>query len=302
MAVKVPYTPKKQPVIEFIPFDGLKFKTEFWQHAEGSTYIGRILYVHGFAEDSKMYCEYFDILSDLGFDIFFFDQRGAGETSPEKDHGKTNESLVYKDLEFIIKKNLESMKQKDPKEKLILMGHSMGGGIVLNYAVKGKYRDQIRAIVATGPMVLLHPSTAPNFLLKTFSNLAYKLAPNFRLDAGLNINYVTSNEKWQKYIAGHTKKFWITSNLFHGMLHRGENLTKPEYVSSFDPDIPVLVFHGTNDQINWLDGTKKFIDLLHDNVDKEFVPIKNARHSLAVEVDPLRDQVIDKIVDYFKTH
>lgn len=298
--MELPYTPKKQPVVEFIPFDGLKFKTVTWKAPDSVEYRGRIIYVHGFAESSTIYTEFFDRLSELGFDIFFFDQRGAGETSPEKDHGKTNDSLVFKDLDFMLKKNLDLSRNSD--QRFILMGHLMGGGIALNYAIKGTYKEYIKTIIVTGPEVLLHPSTSPNFLLKGFASFANKCLPNFRIDAGLNFDYITSNEEYTKYLKANIKKFWITSPLFYGMLTRGEALTKPEFASKFDPNISLLVFHGTEDHVNWIDGTKKFFSLLNDNVDKEFVPVEGARHSLAIEQEKYIKQILDKIVEFTSNH
>lgn len=298
--MELPYNASKQPIVDFIPFDGLKFKTVFWQAPESVPYKGRILWVHGFAESSTIYTEFFDKLSDLGFDIFFFDQRGAGETSPDEDHGKTNEQLVYKDLDFMIKKNLEISKRGD--KSLILMGHLMGGGIALNYGIKGTYKEVISSIIVSGPEVLLHPNTAPNFILKGFAGFAAKHLPNFRINAGLNYDYITSNEKYRDYIKSNVDKFWITGPLFHGMLTRGEALTKPEYTAKFDPNISVMVCHGTEDKINWLDGSKKFYDLLNDNVDKEFVPIEGARHNLASEKEEYIKQFLDKIVEFVDKH
>lgn len=296
MTTEPPYTPVNEPKIEYIPFDGLKFKTVFYQHPEDTEYKGRIVYVHGFAESSTIYVEYFDKLSRQGYDIFFFDQRGAGETSPESDHGKTNEEHVCKDTDFFVHYNLQQL--KGANEKLILMGHLMGGGIILNYGIKGKYKDNIRAIVACAPEVVLHPNTAPNFVLKSASNLLYKLSPDFRLDAGLNYDYITSNQKWIDYIKANTKKFMMSASLFHDMVFRGELLTKPEYASKFTPDIKLLIIHGTNDNVNWIEGSKKFFGLLNDNVDKEFYSVKDGRHSLFIENDDIFNEVFNKVLKF----
>lgn len=300
MSVALPYTPKIEPVVEYIPYDGLKFKTVFYEHPKDVEYKGRILWVHGFSEDSLIYTEFLDRLALLGFDAFFFDQRGAGETSPDSEQGRTNEFYTFDDLDFMIKKNLELNPYKDdPKfSKLILGGHSMGGGIVLNYGIRGKYKDNIRAIITTGPEVDVHPSTAPNFLLKGIASLSYKLMPNFRLDAGLNYDYISSNKKWIDYIKANKKKFWMSATLFHTMTVRGHALLKPEYVAKFNPNISLLLFHGTDDHINHFEASKKFFDLLNDNVDKEFVPVKNGRHSLFIETEDIVDSLLKKIVSF----
>lgn len=89
--------------------------------------------------------------------MFFFDQRGAGFTSPGKLKGLTDEFHTFDDLDYFLKKNIDEISSRENK-KLYLMGHSMGGGIALNYGIKGKYKDYLNGIAVTGPLILLHVS------------------------------------------------------------------------------------------------------------------------------------------------
>lgn len=124
---------------------------------DGKQLKGRIVWVHGFSEYSKIYVRWFDHLNQAGYEIFFYDQRGAGLTSPGKLKGITNEFHAFDDLDFFLKKNIDEIKKRENK-KLFLGGHSMGGGICLNYGVNGKYKDHLSGIAVTGPLVLLHVS------------------------------------------------------------------------------------------------------------------------------------------------
>lgn len=295
--VQIPYTAIGVPKVSYVEHNGANFKIVEWEHA--GEYKGQILYVHGFAEDSTIYTEFFDKLSQKGYNIYFFDQRGSGETSPGKQVGKTDEFHTFNDLDFMLKRLVDA--QTKP-EQLYLFGHSMGGGIILNYAIRGKYRDHIRAVVASAPMVTLHPNTQPNFIVRALSPVINRLAPNLKIDSKLNIDYVTSNKKWQQYIREHDQKLIGTSRLFFDMFARGEALTKPEYVSKFLPDIALLLLHGTDDSINHYDGSRKFYSLLSDNVDKEFVDVKEARHSLFIEKDEILIPLLDKILDFLSKH
>lgn len=116
----VPYTPIGKPKISKISHNGASFKVSQWDHA--GKYLGTILVVHGFAENSILYVEYLDRLSQKGFDITFFDQRGAGETSPGKAYGKTEEVYQMGDVDFF----LGELSKAKPNEKFFLLGHSMG--------------------------------------------------------------------------------------------------------------------------------------------------------------------------------
>lgn len=296
----VPYDPIGTPVEDFISFNKAKFKTVTWNAPETVKYRGRIIYVHGFAEHSSLYTEFFDKLSQQGYDIFFFDQRGAGETSRGSDVGNTDEKHTFQDLDFMIEHNLKLRKTED--EKFYLMGHLMGGGIVLNYAIKGKYKRYIKSIVACAPLVELHPDTKPSRLVWFFSPAIRVLAPNFTIDSQLRYDFITSNTKWKNYLMLHDKKFVGTAKQFYDMFTRGEALTKPSYVKSYDKNIPVLIVHGTDDRINDLRGSKKFINLLDSSVDKKFEQIEGGKHSLFMEREDIFNNVFSKVTGFLATH
>ncbi|CAI5757385.1 unnamed protein product [Candida verbasci] len=294
--VPIPYTPTNSPIEEWVEYNGANFKTVTWKVPSDKKYKGKIIYVHGFAENSKVYTEYFDNISLLGYEVFFFDQRGAGETSPGKLIGETNEKFVFDDLDFFIKRNLDA--RTNENEKFFLMGHSMGGGIVLNYGIRGKYLKNFKGIVACGPLIELHPKTKPNFLLRWALPQAAKFIPNFKFDSGLNYDFITSNERWKQYIMKHDQKLIGTFGQYDDMFKRGFELLKPEYVAKFDKDISVLIVHGTTDFINDSKGSEKFFNLLPNDVDKQFELIKEGRHSLFNENDELFKIVLKYVVDF----
>lgn len=301
MSSDIPYTPKGEPTIEFVEHNNAKFKTVTWKVPNEVTYKGKIIYVHGFAEQSNVYTEFFDNLSQNGYEVFFFDQRGAGETSPGKLIGQTNEFYVFDDLEFFIKRLLDLRVNKD--EKFYLMGHSMGGGIILNYGIRGKYKENIRGILACGPLIQLHPDTKPNFVLRAAMPYANYLLPNFIIDSKLNYDYITSNERWKNYIKGHDKLIG-TIRQFHDMFARGEDLLRPEYAAHFDKDIPVLVVHGDDDHINDIRASRKFVALFKDQQDnnKKLTEISKGRHSLFIENDEMFKEIFKIVIEFLDSN
>lgn len=298
--VPIPYTPKGTPVVDFLPFDGIKFKTVTWAADSDVPYKGKVIFVHGFAEYSTLYTHFFDKLSQEGYEIFFFDQRGAGETSPGAEVGKTDEYHVFNDLDFMIKTNLD--KRTNPAEKFVLMGHSMGGGICLNYGIRGKYKEHIRNIVTCGPLVTIHERSQPNIVLRTFAPVVSKLVPNWKIDTKLNYDFITSNEGWKKYIRLHDTKLVGTARQLCDMLNRGEALLKKDYAARFDPDIPLLLLHGTEDNINDFESSRKFFELLSDNVEKKFLPVEGGLHSLFIENEKIFKLVFAEVLDFLEKH
>lgn len=296
----IPYTPIGTPLTEKVKCNGLDFETVTWKVPQGVEYKGKIIYVHGFAEHCSLYTELFDKLSQKGYEAFFFDQRGSGETSPGKAVGVTDEYHTFKDLDFMINRALEN--RSDTKEKFFLGGHSMGGGIALNYAIKGTHRDDIRGIFVTGPLVTLHPNTEPNIIVMKLQGLINALVPKLKIDSKLKHEYITSHEGWIDYIKSNDGKLVGTVRQFNDMFVRGRKLLSPDYVSKYPSSIPLLLLHGTDDNINHIESSKKFIDLLPSNVDKDFVPIEKGRHSLFIENETIFADVLDRVLKFLDSH
>jgi acylglycerol lipase len=139
-----------------------------------------------------------DDLASQGYESFFFDQRGSGWTSPDKAKGLTDEFHTFDDLDFFIKMNIDEI---GPDMKLFMGGHSMGGGIALNYGITGQYKDRLSGIFVTGPLILLHPRTRPNRWLRSFSELVAKVWPTKKIDTELVKHYVTADEEWADFIS-----------------------------------------------------------------------------------------------------
>lgn len=298
--VPVPYTAVGEPVIETVPFDGLSFKTVTWKVPSTTEYKGKIIFVHGFFEHSTIYSEFFDKLSQAGYEVFFFDQRGAGATSPGKLVGKTDEHHTFNDLDFMIKRELDARENKD--EKFFLGGHLMGGGIVLNYAIHGKYRDSFRGVFCSGPLVTLHPKTQPNIVVRALLPVINALVPSLKIDSKINYDFITSNEGWKNYIRSHDTKLIGTVRQFNDMFQRGEKLLAKDHVKQFSPKIALLVLHGTDDYINNIEGTRLFFAVLPNEVDSELDEVSGGRHSLFLERDELASKVLAKVLAFLDAH
>lgn len=296
----IPYTPIGTPIEETVPYNGVTFKTVTWKVPPSTPHKGTIVYVHGFCERSILYTEFFDRLSQKGYEIFFFGQRGASETSPGKLMGKTDEFQTFDDLNFMIERVLAA--RLDNKEKLYLAGHSMGGPIAINYAIYGKFRDDIRGIFVSGPLIELHPKTKPNFIVMKLQPIINKILPSLKVDSKLDFDEITSNDGWKNYIQATEGKMIGTIRQFNDMFVRGWNLLDADHLKKFHSHIPLLVFHGEEDKINDIKGSEQFMKLLPKNVDAEFVSVPNARHSVFLEREEIIATVLEKVLDFLDGH
>lgn len=99
---------------------------------------GALVFIHGYIEHIGRYEDVHIAWATRGIAVFAFDQRGFGRTaldelrSQNSAYGKTGIPDRMLDVEWAIRVALEQF----PGVPLFLMGHSMGGGIVLGFATQ----------------------------------------------------------------------------------------------------------------------------------------------------------------------
>ncbi|ODV91288.1 hypothetical protein CANCADRAFT_26096 [Tortispora caseinolytica NRRL Y-17796] len=278
----------------WIESDGLPLYVRAWL-AENEKAV--VLRIHGFGETCDKYTVLAERFNAQGISVVSFDQRGAGHTAKSKsDIGLTGEQFVYKDLDVVLENTMET--HKCP---IFLMGHSMGGGIVLNYAVVGKHRNELAGIIASAPLITLSPETNPNFLLRAILPFLARLLPNYKQDTSLNINYVSHDkEAVASIIADPYCSTVCSARQMNDMINRGAKLLNPDFLSR-SADIPTFVFHGTEDKINWFNSSKKYVDLLPAK-DKTFLPVQGAYHDIDLETDEYRLPTEKATIDWILHH
>jgi pimeloyl-ACP methyl ester carboxylesterase len=115
---------------------GLRFHYRAWQPAAGATPgLPPVLLIHGLASAARIWDLTAPLLARRGSRVVALDQRGHGE-SDKPDHGYTFEEILADDHAVAAALGLE---------RPIVVGHSWGGGVVLNYAAV--YRQDVHAVV-----------------------------------------------------------------------------------------------------------------------------------------------------------
>jgi alpha-beta hydrolase superfamily lysophospholipase len=105
--------------------------------------------------------------------------RPRGHT-PSKEH-------LYNDIAH----HLEEAGKRYPGKPCFLYGHSLGGNLVINYALRRK--PEIAGVVATGPELEL--AFAPPPVKMTLAYIMDVLAPGLAMDSGLDVKGVLTNKR-----------------------------------------------------------------------------------------------------------
>ncbi len=142
---------------------------------------GTVIIVHGLGEHAFRYTLVAQRLNEAGFHVRAYDQYGHGESGGLRG-GLPSEMRLVDDLADIVDDTRRKMRAG---QKLILLGHSMGGLVVASFV-----RQQMRpvdGIVLSSPALHLGLSSLQKFLLSTLA----KIAPDFRLNNGLKLDQLS---------------------------------------------------------------------------------------------------------------
>lgn len=246
---------------------------------------GVVCIVHGFNEHSSRYAHVAERLAQAGYATLVFDHFGHGKTTGKRGHAPTYEAFLDS-----VKIVLDEAETRFPGVKKFLWGHSMGGGIVLNYLLKRQ--PNLAGAVATGPLLKLgfEPPAFKVFLAKLMVNIY----PAFTEKAELDSQAISRDkEEVRKYDADPFNHGKITAGTFLGMFSAG----KWNIAHAAELKHPLLLMHGTADRLTSPEGTKEFAA----NAPKNLVTLKlweGFYHELHNEPEPDRSEVVAYITNW----
>lgn len=272
--------------------DGIQLYTKTWKSAREPP-IATVVFSHGFGEHINRYNHVFDKFQLKNIEVYAFDQRGFGQTGKRnKKPGVTGGWKVAMDdvTEALIRKRRKGVPQ-------FLFGHSMGGGIVLNYACEGPERGNLAGIVASAPWILQSVQTKPAPPVLTIGSALSKVLPSLTIPVGVNAKYISRDpEEVQKYIDDPlihgTGSLRSLSELLQGtksvLKEKNKNIKGPIYIC-----------HGSDDPVTCPNASRQLFEKISakDKTYREWPGLYHEMHN-----DFERDQVIGEWIQWILDH
>jgi acylglycerol lipase len=240
-----------------------------------------ILMVHGIGEHIQRYAYWSDLFRKERIAFAGVDLPGHGRSD-----GRRGNIKSYRLLEEMINIMIDSCRRTFPGIPIYLYGHSLGGGIVLEYILRVKPR--IQGAIVTSPWLRL--AFEPPKLKVMLAAAMKNLLPGLIQPSGLNVTHISHDENViENYKADPLVHDKISLSLFNLAI----SAAKYSLEHAAELGIPTLIIHGSDDLINSPNGSREFAEK-SENV--QFRVWAGGYHELHNE--PFKDEVFRYIVNW----
>lgn len=207
---------------------------------------GLICLVHGFGEHSGRYAHVAAAMTAAGYAIIALDQRGHGRTSGKRGFTPSYDQSLQ-DIGVLIAEG----KRRFSELPTFLYGHSMGGGMVLNYTLR--YKPQLIGVIATSPWLRL--TKPPSAVVTGLARAISTFWKGFTV-TGQHENDILSRDPAvdEAHIADPLTHGSISAPLFFGAHHGGDWALA--HAAQFH--LPLLLMHGDADKLTSFQASQEF--------------------------------------------
>jgi alpha-beta hydrolase superfamily lysophospholipase len=261
--------------------DGVRIVYDVW--TPDTTPRGVVILSHGFGEHARRYDHVAERFGRDGLTTYALDHRGHGRSGGKR--------VLVKDISEYTGDfdTLVGIAAKEyPGATRIVLGHSMGGGIVFSYGVE--HPDDYDLMVLSGPAVAAQTAVSP--LLARIAKVLGAVAPALpvqQLDAGaVSRDPAGVNAYNTDPLVYHGK---VPAGLARALMLVGE--TMPRRAPSLTA--PLLVVHGSDDRLIPVDGSRHLVAAV-GSADVELKVYPGLYHEVFNE--PEQDLVLDDVVSW----
>jgi alpha-beta hydrolase superfamily lysophospholipase len=247
---------------------------------------GVVALVHGFGEHCGRYNYLAEALTGASYALSSFDHRGHGHSPGLRGHIDNWQQLLDD-----VHASLPAAEALAPAAPLFLMGHSLGGLIALNYAIR--YPQALRGVIASAPL-LAQPNVAPwmSYLAKALS----RLKPDFTLDTGLKADTISRDPAEVKRYCDDPYVHSRASARFGTELSAAQAWTQAH---AADLSVPLLLYHGDGDPLVPIAGSRTFFSNVQV-ADKQWIEWPGGYHESHNDLH--RAEVFSAVVAWLDKH
>lgn len=259
-----------------------------------------ILILHGMAEHQKRYLTFATYLTNLGYDVYYYDHRGHGIDKKLSELGFIS---LDKGYQLVVSDAItvsEYIEKNNRCSKFFLMGHSMGSLIARNVI---QTYDKYNGVILSG-------TTYPSYLLTKAGLFLSSCTKKFKgpkhispflnnlLFGGKNYTKLADRTAYDWLSRSHTVVgaymhdpycgFTCSAAFYNDLLKLVSNATKKNLIRQTKTELPLFIISGEKDPVGGCGKEiKKFLSVLKKlgftNVTSKLYP--ECRHELLNELN-----------------
>ncbi len=246
---------------------------------------GCIVIAHGFGEHSGRYEKLAQRFVDMNLTVVRYDMRGHGRSRGQRGHASSYE-LYLNDLGNAI----ELAREHHPSLPTFIFGHSMGGAVVLNYAMRRG--NGLSGVISSGPWLRL-AFTPPPWKVWLAHKMA-RLLPSLSMPTNLDINKLSHDPEVAKSVeADRLTNTVISAAAFVAIVAAGAHAL----AQAATLKTPLLLMHGSADAVTDYRASETFFAAA-GSADKTFKSWPGMYHETLNEIDS--EPVYQSIVDWLE--
>lgn len=263
--------------------DGTRLFAQSWEPEDDA--VGTVAIVHGLGEHSGRYAELAETLGRARYLVLAFDLRGHGRTDGQRGHvGDYN--VLLDDIGLLI----EGASSRSGRLPIFLYGHSLGGNLVLNYALRR--HPHIAGLVVTSPLLRL--TSTPPLWKWMLAQVMSRIWPRFSFQGRIDPEDLSHDPAAMRLVEQdpfvHRR---VSARLGAQMLDAGQwALDNASQLAR-----PLLLMHGSADPLTSPDASAEFARWAGDKC--IFRVWEGLYHELHWETE--RNAVVQCIIDWMKT-
>ncbi|HPZ94946.1 MAG: alpha/beta hydrolase [Mycobacterium sp.] len=244
---------------------------------------GVVVLAHGYGEHARRYDHVAQHFGEAGLVTYALDHRGHGRAGGKRVRVRHMAEFVsdYRDL-------VNQARTEHPGRPLIVLGHSMGGGIVFAYGVQ--HPGDYDLMVLSGPAIAAH--TGVSKVKAIIGKAVGSILPDLPIeaidaDAVSRDKNVVADYKADPLVYGGK----VPAGIGKALLVVGE--TMPAKAPAITA--PLLVVHGEDDQLVSAEGSRRLVQHI-GSTDVELKVYPDLYHEVFNE--PEREQVLNDVTDW----
>ncbi len=228
--------------------DGITFFMQGWE--PDTTPKASLALIHGLGEHTGRYAHVGKVMTDAGYALVGFDLRGHGKSEGARGHFPSLNTVMQDIKEFLV-----FLAQRYPDIPHFLYGHSLGGLLVLTFAIK--YQAGLKGVIATSPGLRspIHDQKLKVAMAKLFGSIA----PSIQLPSDLE---VTALSRDQNVVNAYINDPLVHDRISLGFGKAGLNATDLVFNHAAEFSVPLLIMHSKIDKITYPSGSEDFARLV----------------------------------------